>query len=518
MFDISKLTLRQKIGQMIGLAFHGTTYNENLKTQIEDIQAGLIIYFKDNCHNPKQIYDLNKEINKHSIIPPFIALDQEGGMVARVTTGITQSPGAMAISACSNSDYAYTLAYNMGVELRSIGFNYNFAPDGDVNNNPSNPVINVRSYSDKPEIVSEYVYKSVQGYKDAKLMTSIKHYPGHGDTSVDSHVGLPVVDYDMDRLKAIELVPFMMAKDKDLPGIMASHVMYSKYDSFPATLSKVLITDILRNDIGYNGLVVTDSLTMNAVWGRYPLEEIVERTFNSGCDIMLICGARAIESQKEFFETAVRLCEEGRISIDIVNESVSRILKYKEEYEVGKMISSFDEVLPLLEKKSSMDFAYRVAKESITLLKDENNLLPIKQNDKTLVVFPKIKVVTLVENDDNTLNSLADFMPYDTDKYYIDIDPASSDSEELVCLSKSYDKIIYCSYNACFNPNQAKLINRLNKDKLVVVAIRTPYDINVLEVKTYLCSYEASVLAFKALANALTKEKPTGKLPVALKK
>ena len=254
-FDIKKLTLKEKIGQMIGLAFAGGEYSPELAMQIEDIEAGLIIYFKDNCISPKQIFDLNKKINSKAKIPPFIALDQEGGMVARVTTGVTQSPGAMAIRAGSTKDAAYQLAYNMGKELRHLGFNFNFAPEGDVNNNPLNPVINVRSYSEDPVVVAEYMTEAVKGYTDALMMSSVKHFPGHGDTAVDSHIGLPVVDFDKERLDSVELVPFKKVIEEDLPGIMASHVMYSNYDDkYPTTLSKKIIQGLLRNEMGFKGL------------------------------------------------------------------------------------------------------------------------------------------------------------------------------------------------------------------------------------------------------------------------
>ena len=207
-YDIKKLSLKEKIGQMIGLAFAGGEYSPELAMQIEEIEAGLIIYFKDNCLNPKQIFELNKTINSKAKIPPFIALDQEGGMVARVTTGVTQSPGAMAITAGSSKEAAYTLAYNMGKELRHLGFNFNFAPEGDVNNNPANPVINVRSYSENPEVVAEYMHEAVKGYTDALMMSSVKHFPGHGDTSVDSHKALPTVSHDQSTFDNIDLVPF----------------------------------------------------------------------------------------------------------------------------------------------------------------------------------------------------------------------------------------------------------------------------------------------------------------------
>lgn len=517
--DINSLTLKEKVGQMIGLAFSGTEYSEELGLQIEQIGAGLIIYFKDNCGNPRQIFDLNKKILSKAKIPPFISLDQEGGMVARVTEGVTQSPGAMVIGATEKYEYAYQLAYNMGYELRQLGFNFNFAPVGDINNNPKNPVINVRSYSEKPEEVAKYVTEAVKGYTDAGMMTSIKHFPGHGDTAVDSHIGLPKVDFDSERLHKMELVPFKEAVINDLPGIMASHVLYTKYDDvYPTTLSEKVVTGLLRNELGYKGLVVTDSLTMKAVFDNFSLEEIVEYGFNSGCDILLLCGARNVKMQQEFAETALRLAEEGRISIDKINASVERILKYKEMFNVGDMANSFSDIEGELENPERMAFSRKVMDEGITLIKDENKLLPIRENDKTLVVFPKIKVVTLAENEDNSLNSLGDFMPFKVDKFYSTIDPTEEEKQQLLSIAKDYDKVIYCSYNATFNPTQADVINSLDQDKLVVIGVRTPYDLNVLNTKTYVISYEASVLSFESLAKFLTgKLNANGKCPVTLK-
>ena len=518
MIDIKKLTLKEKIGQMIGLAFAGSEYSRELQMQIEDIEAGLIIYFKDNCITPKQIFELNKKINECSKIPPFIALDQEGGMVARVTSGMVQTPGAMVIGATENSDYAYQLNYDMGVELRHLGFNFNFAPVGDINNNPLNPVINVRSYSEKPEVVAEYATKAMKGFKDAKVMSSMKHWPGHGDTAVDSHVGLPIVDFDEERINKMELVPFKKLIEEDLPGIMASHVLYKNYDpKYPTTLSNIMVQQLLREKLGFKGLVVTDSLTMDAVFRNFTLEEIVLHGFNSGCDILLLCGARKIEMQKEFAETALRLAEEGKISIEMIDAAVERILKYKEEYEVGQMADKFEEIEGELEKESHVELSEKVMLEGVTLVKDDAVLLPICEDEKIAVVFPVIKVVTLVENEDSTLNSLGDYLPFKVDKYYMELNPSVEKQNELLAKLQDYDKVIYCSYNACFNKGQADLINQIDKNKLINIAVRTPYDYNVLDVKTYLCSYEASILSFKALSKILTgKEKAMGKLPITL--
>ena len=519
MFDIKTLTLEEKVGQMIGLAFYGTEYSEELKMQVEELKAGLIIYFKDNCESPKQVFELNKIINSKSKIPPFLALDQEGGMVARVTEGAVQSPGAMAISACRNSKYAYQLAYNMGKDLVKLGFNFNFAPVGDINNNPNNPVINVRSYSDNPDVVCEYVKEAVKGYQDAGMMTSIKHFPGHGDTVVDTHLGLAKVDFDSNRLYNMELKPFLLAKNENLPGIMAAHVMYTKYDDeFPTTLSKKVITGLLREEIGYDGLVVTDSLTMKAVFDNFSLEEIVYNSMNSGCDILLMCGARKVEMQREFRDIAVRLVKEGKISESHIDECVQRILKYKEMFNAGIMANSFDDIKDQINNEEEVTFSQKVSEESITELVNKNNLYPLTKNEKILVVFPKIKVVTLVEDENKNLMSLFDFMSIPTDRHYISIDPTKEEQDELLTKIDQYDKIVYCSYNACFNPTQAELINNIDSSKLIVCAIRTPYDIRVLpNVQAYICSYEATPLSLASLAKVLTGEiKAQGVLPVKL--
>lgn len=519
MYDIKKMTLEEKVGQMIGFAFKGTDYNEELKMQIEDMKVGLVIYFKDNCATPAQVFNLNKEIYKNAKIPPFVSLDQEGGMVARVTEGVAQSPGAMPISATGNPKNAYKLAYNMGRELQMLGFNFNFAPVGDINNNPKNPVINVRSYSENPDIVSEYVVEAVNGYSDALMMSSIKHFPGHGDTAVDSHIGLPVVDFDEKRLYEMELKPFIKAKELDLPGIMVSHVLFTKYDDkYPSTLSKKVVQGLLRDKIGYDGLVVTDSLTMKAVFDNFTIEEIVENGFNSGDDILLLCGARDINLQKDFYDTAVRLARDGKIPEAKIDESVQRILKYKERF-IRPMADSFEDIEKELCNEEAVEFSEQVSLDSITLIDDNKKLLPIKKNEKTLIVFPQIQVVTLVENDDTGLMSLAEFMPFACDKIYMPLSPNAEEKELLLKKQTEYDKIIYCSYNACFNPEQADLINSLNKDNLIVVAIRTPYDYEVLkDISTYVCSYEATPLAFKSLAKVLTgEEEAKGKIPVTIK-
>jgi beta-N-acetylhexosaminidase len=411
MIDIKQLSLEEKIGQMVGFAFYGTKFSEELRIQLEDLKSGLVIFFKDNVGTLQETHSLIQQINNVASIPPFIALDQEGGMVTRVTSGVVQSPGAMAMSANQSTHDAYLMAKAMGQELKALGFNFNFAPVADVNNNPSNPVINVRSYSDQPNIVSEYAIAAMRGYHESGLMTSLKHFPGHGDTSVDSHVGLPTVDFDRSRMNKVELVPFMKAIEAGAPGIMSSHVRFTSIDDeFPTSMSKKVLTDLLRHQMKFDGLIVTDSLTMGAIHKNYSLEEIVLHAFNAGNDILITCGARDIKQQRAFVETAIKLTKQGLISIDRINESVNRILRYKAEYEVGASIKNYQNVEEKIGKQHHIDLAKRISQGSITLVKDEKKLIPIIKDEKTLVVFPIIKVVTLADNQEGELMSLVDYL------------------------------------------------------------------------------------------------------------
>jgi len=517
MIDLSQMRLEEKIGQMLGFAFFGKEFSEELRIQLEELKSGLVIFFKDNVGSMDQTTTLIQKINQTASIKPFIALDQEGGMVARVTEGIVQSPGAMAIAANGSTEEAYRIARAMGEELREMGFNFNFAPVADVNNNPLNPVINVRSYSDDPDVVARYVLAAANGYNDAGIMTSLKHFPGHGDTVVDSHVGLPTVAFDEDRLMNIELVPFIKAIQAKTPGIMSSHVRFLSVDPlYPASMSKRILTDLLRNKLGFTGLIVTDSLTMGAIHKNFSMDEIVLNAFNAGNDIMITCGARNIEDQRKFASTALRLVREGKIPMETIDRAVTRILNKKNELE--------NFANPRLKKEkineqNPHELARKISLGSITLIKDEKKLLPISSQERILLLFPILKVVTLADNLDGEPTSLSDYWHHPRlQKQYVPIDPSKEDEDRILAIQKEYDKIVYCSYNACLIRNQSALIDRLDKEKLIVIALRTPYDLTSFpNISTYLCSYEASPLAFESLSLVLSGQKSaTGKLPVNL--
>jgi beta-N-acetylhexosaminidase len=219
-------------------------------------------------------------------------------------------------------------------------------------------------------VVGKFVSEAVRGYSEAMLMTSIKHFPGHGDTNVDSHLGLPKIDYDEKRLTDVELKPFIKAIRDNAPGVMASHILFSQLDDrLPASLSEKIIDGLLRKKIGFGGLVVTDSLTMDAIFKNFTLEEIVIYGFNSGCDMFLLCGARDLKMQNRYYQLAIQYAKEGKIKMECINAAVSRILSYKEKFRVGVMNDHFEDIHSELLTSDHVALSQKISEESITMVK-----------------------------------------------------------------------------------------------------------------------------------------------------
>ena len=255
-YNIDNLTLDEKIGQLLMFGFDALELNDHAIELIKEYHFGSIILFTRNVKTMKQLFDLNKNLQKLAMsslkIPLFISIDQEGGMVTRLKSGGTYFPGAMTLSASNSSDNSYLCGKFMGKELVSLGFNMDLAPVLDVNNNPLNPVIGVRSFSDNPEVVSEYGIQFMKGLQENVIATA-KHFPGHGDTNTDSHLSLPLISHGVERLDAVELYPFKKAIDNGIKAIMSSHINFPAYTEkgLPTTLSKKCLTGLLREKLGF---------------------------------------------------------------------------------------------------------------------------------------------------------------------------------------------------------------------------------------------------------------------------
>lgn len=501
--NINTLSIEEKIGQMLCFAFHGTSYNDQLKTLIENLKIGNIVHFARNIDSIKQVAKLNQEMQEHATIPLFISIDQEGGMVRRIVNDITYLPGAMLLAATNRQDIS-KITYLTALDLKSLGFNVNYAPVADINNNYLNPVINSRSYSDDPKVVEECVIKAFKGIQDAKILATAKHFPGHGDTNVDSHIGLPVVNKSEEQIFDLELRPFIGAIENGIDGIMMSHILYSQLDSeYPSSLSYEVITNLLKNKLGFKGIITTDSLTMGAIWTKYSISEIIEKGVNAGNDILVFCGKADLNEQIEIVKTFIDLVKNRIISEDRINKSVAKILKYKEKYCVSNQH---------MQLGSGNKLAYELINNGITKI-ESKSLLPLHKNDKVLVIFPKIKLATLVDNENNEYESLGRIM----DLPEIIISEDEIDLNFIKQESQKYDKIIMASYNAKSNDYQDLVYNLLDKDKTIVIALRSPYDYYILSgASTYVFTYDCTKENMQLLKNKLYNNEFNGILPIKL--
>ncbi|WP_278549101.1 beta-N-acetylhexosaminidase [Paraclostridium bifermentans] len=331
MMKINEMTLDEKIGQMILSGFNGTDFNGELDTLINDLKVGGVILFSRNIEDSKQLKKLNLDIEEaNKNIPVFISIDEEGGRVNRLAKNIKRFESAKSIGDKGDIKYAYENGKEIGKTLKAYKINMNFAPVLDIYSNSKNTVIGDRAFGNNEKIVETMGIATMQGLKDEDVIPVIKHFPGHGDTEVDSHIGLPVVEKSIDQLYDFELVPFKKAIESGVDAVMVSHILMKQIDDKnPATLSYNLITEILRNDMKFSNVVITDDMCMKAITNRLSVEEASIKSIKAGSDIILI--GSDIGKTKSVIEKIKLEVEANEISEKRIDESVYRILKLKEK-------------------------------------------------------------------------------------------------------------------------------------------------------------------------------------------
>lgn len=523
MRNVNEMTLKEKLGQLIMAGFEDPVYDEHARVLIEEYKVGNIIYFARNVENIEQLATLTKKLYKEIMdntgIMPFIGIDQEGGMVTRIMDGATFCPGAMTITSTGDKNNAYRIGEIMGEELAILGINFNLAPDLDVNNNPLNPVIGVRSYSDNPNVVGEFGCNYIKGLQSKGIIATAKHFPGHGDTQVDSHLGLPRISHSLEHLKNMELVPFKKAIDEGVQAIMSAHIIFEALDEVPCTLSYNVLTKMLREELGFNGIIISDCMQMKAIDTLYTTPKGCVMGIKGGLDIC--CVSHSLEKQVAALKALEEAINDGLIPMSLIDEKVERILKAKEvsykhmkesfiDKDVKEIVKYFDNI------SNHKEFSQKIVDESITLIKGER----FKKNGKTIIVGTSPYATTIAED---TLNPRS---VIDNVKYYIkDVDTLTIESnpeniDEVIGKLDKYDTICFLSYNINSFKKQMELLKKvieLNK-KLYVIATRNPYDyINIKEIENFTCMYEYTPASVKSLVKYLNGElEASGKLPVNL--
>ena len=516
---LNKMTLKQKLGQLMMAGFEDSFYDEHAKILIEEYKVGNIILFTRNINTIPELIKLNKKIYKEVIantgLIPFISIDQEGGMVTRIMNGATFCPGNMTISATNNPDNAKVVGTIIGEELKRLGINMNLAPSLDVNNNPLNPIIGVRSYGDNPDIVTEYGKNWIEGVQSAGVLATAKHFPGHGDTTVDSHLGLPTITHSMTRLEKIEIKPFASIASS-VKAIMSAHIIFKEMDDVPATLSKNILTGLLRDKLGYNGLIISDCLQMKAIDNLYTTEKGFVMGVKGGLNIGCVCHSldRQIASLKALEEAI----NEGFVSMDDINERVLRVIDAKLEIQdifVNEFLNKDDEELLKYFDNDHQEIVQRITDESLTLVKGK----PLQVKGKTVLIGNVPFASTIVEDELDKRN-IIDVInkKCNIDTYKVDTNPTNID--EIVEAVKGYDTIIYVTYNMYINSNQKLLalkLEALNKN-FYVISSRNPYDYNYLtDIKNISCLYEYTPVSLNTIVKYINGEiECNGKLPIEL--
>jgi beta-N-acetylhexosaminidase len=329
---MTKMMSREHIGQLFMVGFEGTSVTPELASFIREYKPGGIILFSRNLESVDQIVELTNDLQRHSPHQPLlISIDQEGGRVSRLPKTFTIFPPCEVLGRCNSSELAYAAAATIAKELKAVGINMNMSPVLDVNSNPANPVIGDRAFGATPSPVCELGWATVGGLQDQRVVACGKHFPGHGDTNADSHKELPVVIAPRERLEQIELPPFRHAAAQGVATMMTAHVLYHSLDAqLPATLSPAIIGKLLRQEIGYNGVVLTDDLEMHAIIDHYGIEDATVRAILAGCDMPLICKDR--DREVAAITAVEKAVTDGAITIERVELSLARIARLKERF------------------------------------------------------------------------------------------------------------------------------------------------------------------------------------------
>lgn len=526
---VSNMTLEEKLGQMIMPDFRMwqedgtkepsdlTEINSEVAEVIDKYDLGGVILFAENVKEISQtttlIHDLQEvAINdKDGNLPLLITLDQEGGIVTRLGEG-TNLPGNMALGATRSEKSSYDAGYLIGRELNALGVNVDFAPVLDTNNNPENPVIGVRSISSNPELVGKLGKNIAKGIQDQGVAATAKHFPGHGDTSTDSHYGLPMVNKSIEELRETELKPFKIAIENGIDMIMTAHIQFpqiekdtfiSKKDDsqivIPATLSDDIITGILREEMGYDGVVITDAMNMKAISDHFGELESTKMAINAGIDIILMPTILRNNDDVKKLDYIVNgildYIKSGEIKEEEITDSVERIVKLKIDRGIidlkNNNVSLEEKIKKAKETVGSIEnrnIERRIAEEAITITKNEDNILPLnpKEGEKVLLIAPnesqihsmKFGINRLIH--ENSLNKIQlDTYEYNNIEVIDDVlreKIESSDYIIVASLASNANHLKPGTWNRDLPRSVIDYGNKLNKDT-VLISLRNPYDL-----------------------------------------
>ncbi len=523
------MTLKEQIGQVVSVGFYGTTPTCEVIDLIQKHRVGSIILFKRNVRDAQQVYELTQALQHiaHEAghrYPLFIMIDQENGMVRRFGNSVTTFPGNMALGATGSEQMAYDIAEATGRELHALGINMNLAPDVDVNNNAANPVIGVRSFGEDPQLVARLGAAMVRGYSAAGIITTLKHFPGHGDTDVDSHYALPVVPYTMERLEALELLPFRCAIEAGADSVMLAHMYLPalmQEEMVPATVSRSIVTGLLREKLGFTGLIVSDCMEMHALSDIFGTEQGTVRALQAGIDLVLV--SHTYERQRGSINAIHTAVRDGSLSVQRIGDAAEHVLQLKASMLSWNALPR-REGLARIKNETHTRLRDQAYGRSTTLVRDTARLLPLRLQPEQQLLLLFLHPTTFSGAIDTGFSG--DVLVDVVQKRHQRVEARTLTAtlvqqsyDEIVQAVKQADTILVVTANANQDSYQGEMMRYLlSTGKPVIgIAAYSPYDLLAFPtLGTYLVTYEYTEPALVAVARVLFGEaQALGRLPVS---
>jgi len=483
--DIADLTLEQKIGQMCMFGFHGRAPSQNLLTLMRRRHLGNVIVFARNFSDAHNLRALCREIHAEMPLPPLISIDQEGGVVTRITEGASLLPGNMAAAATGEPELAFAYGAIIGRELRALGVNLNLAPVLDVNQ-PDNPGIGVRSFGDSPEIVTQYGIGVIRGLQSQYVFATGKHFPGKGAATLDTHHDMAVINRPLEELERIDIAPFREAVRAGVACLMTSHAGFPAFTPgrpvMPGTFTPEIMTDYLRNRLGFTGVLLTDDLEMGAATKSLEFAESVTAAVQAGADLLCVC--HDFERQNLAIDTIIAGVRTGTIPERRINESVRRIFSLKRKFAAYRDSFFMEDIDELVSRNAHS--VHEIVEKSITVYDTEEKLpLALKPDDTLLLILPRLREYTPVEELRPAMQRAEQAVIHHTALHHENtrhvgytLPPAERDKAAVLKGAQEAAYLVFCSYNAHLDAGQSSLLRsaRALGKPLVLFMLRNPFD------------------------------------------
>jgi beta-N-acetylhexosaminidase len=527
---IENMSLEEQIGQLFMVGFDGIHATPDILDLIQRGHVGGVIFFARNIGTAQQVADLTRSLQAAAKAaghryPLLISIDQENGMVRRLGDDMTAFPGNMALGAIGSEQIAADVAQATGEELKALGINMNLAPDADVNNNPANPVIGVRSFGEDPQDVARLTAAAVRGYRAAGVVSTLKHFPGHGDTATDSHLDLPIIPYTLERLAAVELVPFKRGIEAGADCVMIAHLFLPALmpaDGLPATVSPAIIQGLLRRQLGYTSVVISDCMEMDAITNTVGAARASVLALQAGTDIILV--SHRYDRQQASLEAALAAARSGELSRDTIRQAAERVLRLKQR------LLSWDDALPSAPfawagNLAHQQLAQRAYEQSTTLVSNNDGLLPLRLEpaEPLLLLLPQPDTLSQASDKAHHHEFLLENIRQrhsSTEAIVLSPELIAAERQQALQAASHAKATIMLTLNANLDPRQADLMrDLLHADIPVIgVAVGNPYDLLAFPaLRSYLVTYEYTRPALAAAVRVLFGEKAAqGQLPVSL--